>query len=321
MSLSIVFMGTPEFAVASLDKLIKEGYEIASVVTAPDKPAGRGQKIQYSRVKKYAIEKRIAILQPEKLKDLQFVEQLKKINADLFIVVAFRMLPEIIWSMPRLGTINLHASLLPQYRGAAPINWAIINGETESGVTTFLIEKEIDTGKILLCEKVAIGPEDNAGNLHDRLMIAGAELLVKTIKGLERGVVKPVSQNEILKSQKKIRPAPKLFKEDCQINWNQGCKKIHDLIRGLSPFPAAWSIVQNIGSSEQIIIKIFKSQIHNDYIAEPGTIISDGITFMNIATADGYISLKEIQIEGKKRLSVEEFLRGFRGIKEYKFIS
>jgi methionyl-tRNA formyltransferase len=321
MGLSIVFMGTPEFAVASLDKLINEDYNIAAVVTAADKPAGRGQKIQWSSVKKYAVEKQIPILQPEKLKDSHFAEQLKQINADIFIVVAFRMLPEEIWSMPRLGTINLHASLLPQYRGAAPINWAIINGESESGVTTFMIEKDIDTGKILLSEKVSIGLEDDAGDLHDKLMNSGAILLAKTVKGLESGTLKPFSQNDLLKSHTEIKLAPKLFRENCRINWNQESKKIYDHIRGLSPFPAAWSILQNSKNKQQTTVKIFKTQIQNDPEKEPGTITSDGKTFMNIASADGCISLKEFQLEGKKRLDVSEFLRGFREIEEYKFIN
>jgi len=321
MGLRIVFMGTPEFAVASLAKLIAEGYEIVAVVTAPDKPAGRGQKIQYSQVKQYAIEKSIPILQPEKLRDLQFVEQLKKYNADLFIVVAFRMLPELVWRIPRLGTINLHASLLPQYRGAAPINWAIINGETESGITTFLIEKDIDTGNILLNKKVPIGPDDNAGNLHDRLMLAGSDLLIKTIRGIEDKSIKPISQNELLKSQTEIRPAPKLFKENCRINWDRDSLKIFNLIRGLSPFPAAWSIIQNKKDKKEIVVKIFQSELLKNVSKEPGTIISDSRKFMNVATADTFISIKELQIEGKKRLTIEEFLRGFHGIEEYRFIN
>ena len=321
MGLRIVFMGTPEFAVASLAKLIAEGYEIVAVVTAPDKPAGRGQKIQYSQVKQYAIEKSIPILQPEKLRDLQFVEQLKKYNADLFIVVAFRMLPELVWRIPRLGTINLHASLLPQYRGAAPINWAIINGETESGITTFLIEKDIDTGNILLNKKVPIEPDDNAGNLHDRLMLAGSDLLIKTIRGIEDKSIKPISQNELLKSQTEIRPAPKLFKENCRINWDRDSLKIFNLIRGLSPFPAAWSIIQNKKDKKEIVVKIFQSELLKNVSKEPGTIISDSRKFMNVATADTFISIKELQIEGKKRLTIEEFLRGFHGIEEYRFIN
>jgi methionyl-tRNA formyltransferase len=320
MGLRIVFMGTPEFAVASLAKLVTEGFEIAAVVTVPDKPAGRGQKIQYSQVKQYAIEKSIPILQPEKLRDLQFIEQLKKYSADLFIVVAFRMLPELVWRIPRLGTINLHASLLPQYRGAAPINWAIINGEAESGVTTFLIEKDIDTGNILLNRKVPIGPNDNAGDLHDRLMLAGSDLLIKTIKGIEDKTIRPISQNELLKSQTEIKPAPKLFKENCRINWNCDSLKIFNLIRGLSPFPAAWSIIQNKKDRREIVVKIFQSELIKGVSKEPGTIISDSRKFLNVATADTFISIKELQIEGKKRLTIEEFLRGFHGIEEYKFI-
>lgn len=321
MSLRIVFMGTPEFAVASLDKLIKEGYEIVLVVTVPDKPAGRGQKVQYSKVKQYVIEKGLSFLQPDKLKDPQFLDALRGYNADLFAVVAFRMLPEAVWSMPHLGTINLHASLLPQYRGAAPINWAIINGETETGVTTFLIEKDIDTGKILLKEKVTIEPLDTAGDLHDRLMIVGANLLVKTIKSIEQGSIKPISQKELFNSGTEIKMAPKLFKENCRIDWNQKSIKIFNLIRGLSPIPAAWSVLQNTKNDQQIVVKIFRTEIFQDSRKEPGTIITDGRKFLNVATADGAIALKELQIEGKKKLTIEEFLRGFHGIEEYKFIN
>jgi methionyl-tRNA formyltransferase len=321
MGTRIVFMGTPEFAVASLDKLIKEEYEIAAVVTATDKPAGRGQKIQYSRVKQYALDNQLPVLQPDNLKDPLFVEQLKGINAGLFVVVAFRMLPEVIWKLPHLGTINLHASLLPQYRGAAPINWAIINGEMESGVTTFLIEKDIDTGNILLSEKVAIDPEDNAGDLHDHLMITGANLLVRTIKGMETGDVKPVSQNDLLKHHRDIKQAPKLSRENCKIMWNQESWKIHNFIRGLTPFPAAWGIIQHTVNGQQFHVKVYQSEVTKDAKKQPGTIISDNKMFVYVATADGTISLKDIQLEGKKRMSVEEFLRGFHNIEEYRFIN
>jgi methionyl-tRNA formyltransferase len=321
MGLRIVFMGTPEFAVASLAKLISEGYEVPAVVTIPDKPAGRGLKIQQSQVKQYAIEQRIPILQPEKLRDFQFIEQLKGINADLFAVVAFRMLPELIWQLPRHGTVNLHASLLPQYRGAAPINWAIINGEKETGVTTFLIEKDIDTGNILLNKKVPIGPNDNAGDLHDKLMNIGSDLLIETIKGIENETIKPVLQSELLKTRSEIKPAPKLFKDNCRINWQCESLKIHNLIRGLSPFPAAWSTIQNKNNNQKITVKIFQSELLKQESKEPGTIISDSKKFMNIAAIDGCISVKELQIEGKKRLTIEEFLRGFHGIEDYKFIN
>ncbi len=321
MGLRIVFMGTPEFAVASLDKLIKTGYEIPVVVTAPDKPSGRGQRIMFSHIKQYAIEKEISILQPEKLKDAEFIKQLKKCSADVFVVVAFRMLPEEVWSIPRLGTINLHASLLPQYRGAAPINWAIINGENETGVTTFFIEKDIDTGNILLQERVSIGISDNAGTIHDLLMSKGADLLVKTIESIEKGSIKPIPQNELLKPGTEIKSAPKIFKENCRINWNQESLKIYNLIRGLDPFPSAWSILQNIKNDQKILVKIYKTDILPYSGKEPGTIITDGKNFLHVATTIGLIALKEIQIEGKKRLAIEEFLRGFHGIENYKFIN
>jgi methionyl-tRNA formyltransferase len=327
MGLRIVFMGTPDFAVASLDRLLKENFEIAAVITAPDKPAGRGQKIQYSSIKQYALEKeqkengRLYVLQPENLKDSGFVEQLRNINADLFVVVAFRMLPEVIWSMPRLGTINLHASLLPQYRGAAPINWAIINGESESGVTTFFIEKDIDTGNILKQRKVHINPSDDAGILHDRLMETGAELLAETVREVENGTTRPVSQADLLKHLKEIKTAPKLNKENCRINWNSEGRKIYNHVRGLSPFPAAWSILQNANTSQQFLVKIFKTELLEGSDQNPGTIMSDGNKFMNIATSNGYLSIKELQMEGKKRLSIEDFLRGFHDINSYRFIN
>jgi methionyl-tRNA formyltransferase len=319
MSLRIVFMGTPDFAVASLEKLIETKHEIVGVVTVPDKPAGRGQKLQYSAVKQFTLDKKIPILQPEKLKDVEFVEKLKKLDADLFVVVAFRMLPEVVWSLPRFGTINLHASLLPQYRGAAPINWAIINGETETGITTFYIEKDIDTGNIIFNDKVPIGIKDSAGDLHDKLMVTGANLIIKTVDSIESGKIETISQKLIIDSTKKLNAAPKLDKETCKIIWNDNSLNIYNKIRGLSPYPAAWSILQF--NDNRISVKIFESE----YLTEnsnnlPGTLITDGKKILEVATADGLISIKSLQIEGKKRMLVEEFLRGFHEIGKYQFV-
>lgn len=316
MALRIVFMGTPEYAVASLKRLHHEKIDIAAVVTVPDKPAGRGQKIQFSPVKQFALENNLPVLQPEKLKDENFVEALKAINANLFIVVAFRMLPEVIWSMPKLGTFNLHASLLPQYRGAAPINWAVINGEKETGVTTFFIEKDIDTGSILFSEKISIKNTDNAGTVHDKLMEIGANLVFKTAKSIESGSIQPINQSKIIANIEDIKPAPKIFKNDCKINWNKHGIEIYNHIRGLSPYPTAWTTLMN--GKQQFGVKIFESEFipvaHN---FQPLTILTDGRKYMHVAIADGYISIKSLQIEGKKRLNIEEFLRGFQTIKEY----
>lgn len=306
-------MGTPEFAVGSLSALLKAGFNIVAVVTAPDKPAGRGQKLQESDVKVFAQNFNIPILQPEKLKDPLFLEQLRSFNADLNVVVAFRMLPEVVWAMPRLGTINLHGSLLPHYRGAAPINWAVINGEKETGATTFFIEKEIDTGKIIYATKIDIKPGDNAGLVHDNLMIAGANLLVKTVNDIENGNYPQTDQLALLKPGEEIKLAPKIFKEDCKINWELPAEKIHNLIRGLSPYPTAWSTLTNIITGEKTGIKVFASEMelsnHNHHLK---TIITDHKTYFKIAVNGGYISIKTIQAEGKKRMPVEDFLRGFK---------
>ena len=319
MGLRIVFMGTPEFAMTSLDRLVQHGFNVVSVVTVPDKPAGRGQKIQFSAVKQYAVDKNIPVLQPEKLKDSEFLEQLRVLNADLFIVVAFRMLPEVVWSMPRMGTFNLHGSLLPQYRGAAPINWAVINGEKETGVTTFFIEKEIDTGKILFIDKIPIGESETAGQLHDKMMEVGANLVVKTIQAIETGNIQPVSQENNIK-EKKLKPAPKIFKENCRINWNDSTEKVYNLIRGLSPYPAAWSVMVGGEDEQSISVKIFETEKELEKASKPaGTIITDGKKILKIVTSDGSINVKTLQAEGKKRLNIEEFLRGFHAIDKYKF--
>ena len=305
--LRIVFMGTPEFAVASLDALVNAGCTIAGVITAPDKPAGRGMKLQESAVKKYAAEKGLTILQPQKLKDPQFLESLKALHADLQVVVAFRMLPEQVWNMPPMGTINVHGSLLPQYRGAAPINWAIINGEKETGVTTFKLKHEIDTGDILLQERIPIGENENAGDLHDRMKLIGAELLVRTIKGLLEGVVAEVPQGTVTEGKDAIKHAPKIFTETCKIDWSKGVDQIHNLIRGLSPYPAAFTELQDKK------LKIFRAEKELTNPKQPaGAMETDHKSYLKFACADGYIHVKEVQLEGKKRLPVEDFLRGFR---------
>jgi methionyl-tRNA formyltransferase len=302
-------MGTPEFAVASLEKLYESGYDIAAVVTAADKPRGRGMKLRQSAVKEFALSKNLKILQPEKLKDPEFISDLQNLNATIFIVVAFRMLPEVVWNMPPLGTINLHASLLPQYRGAAPINWAIINGEKETGLTTFKLQHEIDTGNILLQQKLSISDDETAGSLHDRMMNAGADLLLETLQQLESGELKELKQSDIkTEALTELKHAPKIFTETCQINWNKSTDEIYNLIRGLSPYPAAFTFLN--GKK----IKIFAAEKQKTgKNNEPGSIESDHKTFLKFATADGFISLKEIQPEGKKKMNIEDFLRGWRG--------
>jgi len=305
--LRIVFMGTPEFAVASLQALVEAGCNIVGVITAPDKPAGRGMKLTESAVKKYAAETGLHILQPEKLKRPDFLAELKALNADLQIVVAFRMLPEVVWNMPPLGTINLHGSLLPQYRGAAPINWAIINGEKETGVTTFKLKHEIDTGDILLQEKILIGENDTAGQLHDVMKEIGANLLATTVKGLADSSLLETPQAKIINQAGELKHAPKIFTETCTINWNKTCDEIYNLIRGLSPHPGA------ITQFEGRILKIYRSrkevESHNISI---GKWLTDKNSFLKFACADGYNHITELQLEGKKRMLVEDFLRGFR---------
>jgi methionyl-tRNA formyltransferase len=305
--LRIVFMGTPEFAVASLQALIEAGSNIVGVVTAPDKPAGRGMQLTESAVKKYAVEQGLHILQPEKLKNPEFLAELKALEADLQIVVAFRMLPEVVWSMPPLGTVNLHGSLLPQYRGAAPINWAIINGEKHTGVTTFKLKQEIDTGDILLQEKILIGENDTAGQLHDVMKEIGANLLVTTVKGLADGTLLETPQSKVMKNAGELKHAPKLFTETCTINWNKSCDEIYNLIRGLSPYPGAITKLQDK------ILKVYKSQKeHTPHTTPIGKFVTDNNTFLKFACADGYIHLIDLQVEGKKRMLIEDFLRGYR---------
>jgi methionyl-tRNA formyltransferase len=308
--LRIIFMGTPEFAVPSLDKLLQAGYNIVGVITAPDKPAGRGMNLQQSAIKKFAVEKGLKILQPDKLKSGDFLKELKELHADLQIVVAFRMLPEVVWSMPLMGTINLHASLLPQYRGAAPINWAIINGEKQTGATTFKLQHQIDTGDILLQQKINIGEDETAGELHDRMKEIGADLLVKTIDELVEGKVKEIPQSLATDNQQPatdIKHAPKLSTETFQINWNKNVNEIYDLIRGLSPYPAAFTFLN--GKT----LKIFKAkkEIKQRLIA-PGEFETDKKIFLKFACNNGYISVTEIQLEGKKRMDIQDFLRGYK---------
>jgi methionyl-tRNA formyltransferase len=302
----IIFMGTPDFAVASLEALIQSGEQVVAVVTVPDKPAGRGQKIHESAVKIFATQHNIPVLQPVKLRDEAFLNDLKSFQADLQVVVAFRMLPEVVWNMPKFGTINVHASLLPQYRGAAPINHAIINGEKESGVTTFLLQHEIDTGNILLSKKVTIKETDNAGDLHDNLMVAGAETLLQTIQQLKAGTLQPKPQDVILTTEP-LKHAPKIFKEDCKINWDQPTAQVYNFIRGLSPYPAAFTLLNDK------VLKIYSTEkelVHTATI--PGTIETDKKSFLKIAAQDGYIVISDLQLEGKKRMNVVDFLKGYR---------
>ena len=313
--IKVVFMGTPEFAVASLDKLIENNYNIVGVITAPDKPAGRGRSVQQSAVKKYAEEKGLKILQPEKLKDEGFLAELREMQADLQIVVAFRMLPEVVWSMPPLGTFNLHASLLPQYRGAAPINWAIINGEVETGVTTFFLKHEIDTGDIIFQEKVNIAEDETAGRLHDRLMEIGAGLVLKTVKSIENRNYPTLNQNQISK-EGKIKHAPKIFKEDCRINWNDDVGNIYNKIRGLSPYPCAYTEIETMDDKINQLKIYFGTKEYALHSFSPGEIFKvfslNGIpTGLKIAGKDGFIHITDLQIAGKKRMYTAEFLRGF----------
>lgn len=303
-------MGTPEFAVATLGSLVMNGFNVLAVVTAPDKPSGRGQKLSCSAVKKYALDNKLPVLQPQNLKDPEFISTLKSYNPDLFIVVAFRMLPGVVWNLPPAGTINLHASLLPDYRGAAPINHVIINGETTTGVTTFFINDKIDTGNILLREEVNINPGENAGELHDRLMVTGARLVIKTLKGLSDKALVPRTQSEFMQVGKTPKEAPKIFPEDCFIKWDNTAATIHNLIRGLSPYPCARTIIHN--ADNRFIVKISESLIITEkHNLNPGTILTDGKHYIRIAANDGFIEITDLQLEGKKRMTTAEFLRGF----------
>ena len=309
----IVFMGTPEFAVESLNILVENKYNVVGVITMPDKPSGRGHKLQCSAVKQYALEHNLPVLQPEKLKEESFLEELKLLNADLQIVVAFRMLPEVVWNMPKYGTFNLHASLLPQYRGAAPINWAIINGEKETGATTFFLTHEIDTGKIILQEKIAIADTDDAGIVHDKLMSMGAEMVKKTVDLLMDGKIEGIDQSQFIHPETELKPAPKIFKETCEIQLSWSIDKVYNFVRGLSPYPAAWIDLQFPGQSDNMTLKVFESEKEPEQHTLPvGTIVTDGKKFAKIAFTDGFIQLKSVQAPGKKRMDIGELLRGMR---------
>lgn len=308
-SLRIIYMGTPDFAVPALQKLVEGGYNVVGVVTMPDKPVGRHQTtLQASPVKQYAVAQGIPVLQPDKLKDEQFLNQLRQLRADVQVVVAFRMLPEVVWAMPPLGTFNLHAALLPQYRGAAPINWAIINGDTETGITTFFLDHQIDTGNVIQRVAVPILDDDNAEDVHDKLMVLGAELVKETIDRLIAGDVRPIPQSQ-LQTDGPLRPAPKIFKETCRINWHQGVKKVYDFIRGLSPYPAAWTELLN--GDKRTVLKIYKAQ--KDFCTPteaPGTFVVEN-KVCKVALPDGYLKLDVLQLAGKKRMEAADFLMGF----------
>lgn len=310
--LRIVYMGTPDFAVESLRRLVEGGYNVVGVITMPDKPMGRhGSVLQPSPVKEYAVSQGLRVLQPEKLKDEAFVEELRSLQADLQIVVAFRMLPEIVWNMPRLGTFNLHASLLPQYRGAAPINWAVINGDTETGITTFFLKHEIDTGEVIQQVRVPIADTDNVEVVHDKLMLLGGKLVVETVDAILNGTVKPMPQEEMAVVGE-LRPAPKIFKDTCRIDWNQPVKNVYDFIRGLSPYPAAWSELTT-PEGETIVVKVFETEKNIESHQLPaGTIVSDGKKYIKVAASDGFVSILSLQFPGKKRLKTDELLRGYR---------
>lgn len=300
--LRIVYMGTPEFAVPALEQLVVAGWNIVGVITAPDKPKGRGQKLIPSPVKEAALKYNLNVLQPTNLKSPEFLEELQKLRADLQIVVAFRMLPEVVWNMPPLGTFNLHASLLPDYRGAAPINWAIINGETETGVTTFFLKHEIDTGSIIFQEKVAILPEEDLGDVYTKLMNIGAKLVLKTVEAIAKDEVNPKPQDE----SKALHHAPKIYKETCQIDWEKNAIEINNLVRGLSPYPAAWTLLQGK------LCKIYKAKAHSENLSDKtaGEWLCDGKNYLKFQCGAGHLEVLEIQLEGKKRMTIKDFLRG-----------
>ena len=308
--IKIIYFGTPEFAASQLEAILAAGFEVAAVVTMPDKPAGRGRKLQYSEVKKTALEHNLPILQPEKLKDPLFLEDLASFKANLFIVVAFRMLPAAVWQMPKYGTFNLHASLLPQYRGAAPINFAIINGETETGLTTFFLNEEIDKGAVILQERVVIRPDETAGELHDELMLLGNQVVVETIRKIEQGEVQTIEQGQL--EQEELKPAPKISKEFCNIDWSRDLQSVYNHIRGLSPYPAAHTLLVS-DSGEQIEMKVFvtEKELCQTHL-EPGTVVTDNKKTLKAALSDGFLHFVEVQQAGKKRMSIDDFLRGTR---------
>lgn len=306
----IVFMGTPDFAVESLKAIVAAGYPVKGVVTSPDKPSGRGLQLRSSPVKIFALEHNLPVLQPLKLKDPDFLDSLRSWQADLQVIVAFRMLPEEVWSMPPLGTFNLHASLLPQYRGAAPINWAVMNGESRTGVTTFFLNHEIDKGSVIYQQEIAISPEETAGDVHDRLMVIGADLVVKTIEGIASGKAGAIEQ-QLMENVESLRPAPKLFKADCKIDWGRDSVSLYNFIRGLSPHPTAWSEILT-PDGEALKVKIFFARpVDLPNGGKPGTIDTDNRNYLNISTGDGVISIERIQLEGKRQMNTPEFLHGF----------
>jgi methionyl-tRNA formyltransferase len=306
----IVFMGTPEFAVASLEAIVKSGYTIKGVITSPDKPSGRGLQLHPSPVKEFALKHNLPVLQPVKLKDPEFLQTLLDLKADLQVIVAFRMLPEEVWHIPRLGTFNLHASLLPQYRGAAPINWAVINGETKTGVTTFFLNHEIDKGSVIFTEETVIGENETAGDVHDRLMVIGARLVMRTIASIAEGTVNTVEQH-LFDLAEPLKPAPKIFKNDCRIQWNNDVKKLHDFIRGLSPYPTAWSEIIT-AKGENLVVKIYSgTPVMRQHQLSVGNIETDGKTYLRAAVKDGFINIDSIQLQGKKQMAITEFLHGF----------
>ncbi len=314
--LRIVYMGTPEFAVESLKRLVEGGYQVVGVITMPDKPMGRhGSVLQPSPVKQYAVSQGLKVLQPEKLKNEEFLDELRALKADLQIVVAFRMLPEVVWNMPRLGTFNLHASLLPQYRGAAPINWAVINGETETGITTFFLKHEIDTGEVIDQVRIPIADTDNVEVVYDKLMRLGGDLVVKTVDAILEGNVKTIPQEQLAKAEE-LRPAPKIFKETCRIDWNAGVKKVYDFVRGLSPYPAAWTELHQ-GEVVPMSLKIFETEkVFTPHSLKPGTVVTDKKTYFHIASTDGFLRVLSLQLAGKKRMDVADFLRGYRHVED-----
>jgi methionyl-tRNA formyltransferase len=321
-TLSIVYMGTPDFAVAPLKALVEGGYRVVGVVTMPDKPAGRGMQLQSSPVKDYALSQGLPLLQPEKLKEPTFLQALQALQSDLFIVVAFRMLPEVVWSMPRFGTFNLHASLLPQYRGAAPIHWAVINGETKTGVTTFLLQHTIDTGDILLQAALPIGEDECTGSVHDRLMVLGSELVLRTVNLFIEGKAKPQPQ-AALADVATLKPAPKLFKDNTRIDWSCEGKAVFNWIRGLSPYPAAWTTLVPVSdtAASALTIKVFEATFEAAlHDRQPGTILTDAKSFLKVAVPGGFILLKRLQSAGRKAMSVDAWLRGFSGVNDWMFV-
>ena len=319
--MKIVYMGTPEFAVESLKRLVEGGYNVVAVITMPDKPMGRhGSVLQASPVKQYAVSQGLKVLQPEKLKDEAFVEELRSLNADLQIVVAFRMLPEVVWNMPPMGTFNLHASLLPQYRGAAPINWAVMNGDTETGITTFFLKHEIDTGEVIQQVKVPIADTDNVEVVYDKLMMLGGDLVLETVDAIINGTVKSIPQEEMFASEAELRPAPKIFKETCRIDWNKGVKGVYDHVRGLSPYPAAWTELCAEEGKPQVL-KIYETEkIFAEHHLPVGMVDTDQKTYFRIAVKDGFVNLLSLQLAGKKRMEVGDFLRGYRHVEDSKVI-